>query len=41
MILSQKQSTVTYNQETNLFTDKITNKTFRSDHSDDDSSDSE
>ena len=40
-MLSQKQSTVTYNQETNIFTDKITNKTFRLDHSDDDSSDSE
>ena len=34
-ILSQKQSTITYNQDTNLFTDKITNKTFRLDHSDD------
>jgi hypothetical protein len=40
-MLPKKQSIVTYNQETNIFTDKITNKTFRLDHSDDDSSDSE
>ena len=41
LMLSQRQSTITYNQNTNIFTDKITNKTFRLDHSDDDSSDSE
>ena len=40
-ILSQKQSTITYNQNTNLFTDKITGKSFRLDHSDNDSSESE
>ena len=40
-ILSQNQSTITYNQDTNLFTDKISNKTFRLDHSDDDDSDSD
>ncbi len=39
MMLSKNQSTITYNQGTNLFTDKISNKTFRLDHSDDDSSD--
>ena len=39
-ILRQKQSTITYNQETNLFTDKITGKSFKLDHSDD-SDDSE
>jgi len=40
LILSQKQSTIIYNQSTNLFTDKTTDKTFRLDHSDD-SDDSE
>ena len=38
---SKKQSLITYNQSTNLFTDKTTGKSFRLDHSDDDSSDSD
>ena len=41
LMLSQKESTITYNQSTNLFTDKTTGKSFRLDHSDDVSSDSE
>ena len=41
MMLSKNQSTITYNQNTNIFTDKITGKSFRLDHSDNDSSDSE
>ena len=41
LMLSQNQSTITYNQDTNIFTDKITGKSFRLDHSDNDSSDSE
>ena len=41
MMLSKNQSTITYNQGTNLFTDKITGKSFRLDHSDNDSSDSD
>ena len=41
LMLSQKQSLITYNQNTNLFTDVLTNKTFRLDHSDSDSSDSD
>jgi hypothetical protein len=42
-MLSQKQCTITFIQETNLFTDKITGKSFKLDHSDhfDDSDDSE
>ena len=41
-MLSKKQSTITYNQSTNICTDKTTGKTFRLDHSSDDSdSDSE
>jgi hypothetical protein len=39
---SQNQSTITYNQNTNIFTDKTTGKLFRLDRSFDDSdSDSE
>ena len=41
LMLSKNQSTITYNQSTNIFTDKITGKSFRLDHSDNDSSDSE
>ena len=41
LMLSQKQSLIVCNQSTNLFTDVLTNKKFRLDHSDDDSSDSE
>ena len=41
LMLSQNQSTITYNQDTNIFTDKITGKSFRLDHSDNDSSESE
>ena len=41
MMLSKNQSTITYNQGTNLFTDKITGKSFRLDHSVNDSSDSD
>ena len=41
LMLSKNQSTIIYNQGTNIFTDKISNKTFRLDHSDDDDSDSD
>ena len=35
MMLSKKQCTIIYNQETNLFTDKTTGKSFKLNHSDD------
>ena len=41
LMLSKNQSTIIYNQGTNIFTDKITGKSFRLDHSDNDSSESE